>query len=156
MQAEGNDFFFYFLRRRLVFYFHFARNLRRPWGRGWITRVALSCVTAVALFFVFVFTQGPGSTQKTKTPDIHGTLSTLYFCSVFCTSFHEISEEHEVSSKEFLVEEFLKELFFLFSFCRSANVFAQSWRYPLSIRKERTQYTTKVFCYMYSLQVRFI
>ena len=42
---------------------------------------------------VFAFTQGPGSTQKTKTPEIHGTLSTLYFCSVFCTSFHEISEE---------------------------------------------------------------
>ena len=42
---------------------------------------------------VFAFTQGPGSTQKTKTPEIHGTLSTRYFCSVICSSFHEISEE---------------------------------------------------------------
>ena len=46
--------------------------------------------------------------------------------SVFCTSFHEKSEEQEDSSTEFL-----KKLFFLSSFCRSKDVFAQSWRYPL-------------------------
>ena len=80
----------------LGFLFPFHTQPKKTLGTGliytscvelrWVALRLLRCI-------VFAFTQGPGSTQKTKTPEIHGTLSTLYFCSVFCTSFHEISEE---------------------------------------------------------------
>jgi len=58
MQAEENDIVLFL-----------ASALGFVWGRGWSrTRVALSCVTAM----------GPGSTQKTETPEVHGTFSTRY------------------------------------------------------------------------------
>ena len=75
--------FFYFLRRRLVdrlvFYFHFARNLRRPWGRGWITRVALSCVTAVALYCIYA-----GSRLHTENKDPRDSWDTFNAVFLFC------------------------------------------------------------------------
>ena len=56
----------------------FHTQPKKSWFRpsNVLQHVALSCVTAVA----FAFTQGPGSTQKTETPEVHGTFSTQYFC----------------------------------------------------------------------------
>ena len=74
--------FFYFLRRRLVnrlvFYFHFTRNLRRPWGRGWFTRVALSCVTADCVCIY------AGSRLHTENKDPKDSWDTFNAVFLFC------------------------------------------------------------------------
>ena len=148
MQAEENDIFSFFLRRRLGLCFHFTRKLRRPLGRGWFTRVALSCVTAVA----FAFTQGPGSTQKTETPEVLGTFSTRYFCRFVGFLYFVPAFMKNRRNKRILQQSFLRNFssYPRFAVARMCLHSHGDILYISIDRKERTQYTTKVFWYMYT------
>ena len=123
--------FFLFLASALGFLFLFHTQPKKTLGTRLVTDAC--CVKlrydSLALRLLRLHLPRVQAPHRKQRPQrFMGHFLSISWLVVFCTSFHEKSEEEEVSSKEFLVEEFLKKLFFLLLFCRSKNVFAQSWR----------------------------